>query len=63
VLSGSPLWLLDEPTAALDEATRDRLLEQIVGLARAARVAVLVASHDPVVLARCDRCITLRGAR
>lgn len=63
LLSGAPLWLLDEPTAALDETTRDRLLEQIVGLARAARVAVLVASHDPVVLAQCDRCITVGEGR
>lgn len=59
LLSGATLWLLDEPTAALDEATRDRLLDRLLPLARAAGAAVLLASHDPVVLARCDRVLAL----
>lgn len=62
-LSGAPLWLLDEPTAALDDATRDRLLDALLPLAREARVAVLIASHDPVVLARCDRVVALADFR
>ena len=62
-LSGAPLWLLDEPTAALDDATRDRLLDALLPLAREARVAVLIASHDPIVLARCDRVVTLADFR
>lgn len=63
LLSGAPLWLLDEPTAALDDVTRDRLLDQLLPLAREARAAVLIASHDPAVLARCDRRIDLGDAR
>lgn len=59
LLSGATLWLLDEPTAALDELTRDRLLDQLLPLARTAGAAVLLASHDPVVLARCDRVLAL----
>ena len=59
LLSGAPLWLLDEPTAALDDVTRDRLLDQLFPLARSARASVLIASHDPVVLARCDRIVAL----
>jgi ABC-type transport system involved in cytochrome bd biosynthesis fused ATPase/permease subunit len=59
LLSGATLWLLDEPTAALDELTRDRLLDRLLPLARTAGAAVLLASHDPVVLARCDRVLAL----
>lgn len=62
LLSGAPLWLLDEPTAALDDVTRDRLLEQLLPLARGAGAAVLVASHDPAVLGRCERIIELANA-
>ncbi len=59
LLSGAPLWLLDEPTAALDEVARDLLLEVLIPLARETGAAVLIASHDSVVLARCDRIIDL----
>jgi ATP-binding cassette subfamily C protein CydD len=57
LLSGATIWLLDEPTAALDDATRDALWQAVVNNARAHGVTVVVASHDPVVLAHCDRVI------
>lgn len=59
LLAGAGLWLLDEPTAALDESARDQLLDRLLPLAREAGAAVLIASHDPVVLARCDRVLAL----
>ncbi len=59
LLSGAPLWLLDEPTAALDAPTRDRLLDTTLQAASSMGAAVLVASHDPEVLARCSRILDL----
>lgn len=42
-----PLWLLDEPTNALDQAARLRLAE-LVAAHRAQGGMVLAASHDPL---------------
>ncbi|MDD2609865.1 MAG: thiol reductant ABC exporter subunit CydD [Giesbergeria sp.] len=61
LLQQAPLWLLDEPTAALDADTRDALLPTLWACARERGVAMVVASHDPVVLARCDRVLTLEA--
>ena len=61
LLQEAPLWLLDEPTAALDPDTRDALLPTLWARARERGVAMVVASHDPVVLARCDRVLTLEA--
>jgi len=56
------LLVADEPTSELDETTRDQVLDQL--RAEAARGAVVVvASHDPAVLERCDRCIRLAAGR
>jgi len=57
------LWLLDEPHAGLDAATRD-LLGSLVAEALAAGSSVLLASHEPeraVPLA--DRVVSLAGGR
>ena len=62
LLQQAPLWLLDEPTAALDADTRDTLLPTLWGCARERGVAMVIASHDPVVLARCDRIFKLEAA-
>lgn len=61
LLQQAPLWLLDEPTAALDADTRDALLPTLWACARERGVAMVIASHDPVVLARCDRVLTLEA--
>ena len=44
--------LLDEPTASLDPATRDRVLDALINFARDR--AVLIVSHDPMVAQRAD---------
>ena len=49
VASGAPLWLLDEPANGLDSAAL-ALLETAIASHRAARGAVLVASHTPITL-------------
>ena len=59
LLKGSRLWILDEPTAALDESTRNDLIETLVALSRRLQVAVLVASHDEALLNACDRVVHL----
>ena len=45
--SGAPLWLLDEPANALDQASVERLAA-LIDRHRAAGGAVLAASHSPL---------------
>ncbi len=52
-LSRAAVLLLDEPTAHLDDASRDRLLAEIAAFARGK--TLVVATHDPVVAAVADR--------
>ena len=56
--------LMDEPTAHVDRASADRVIEILAGLRDAGRT-VIVSSHDPRVLERAevDRVITLRDGR
>jgi heme exporter protein A len=49
VASGARLWLLDEPTTALDSASEVRLLDAIAAH-RAAGGLVLAATHSPLPL-------------
>ena len=52
--------LLDEPTAALDLAARERLLEYFFSF-RARGGILLLATHDLRELSACSRCYMLRG--
>ncbi|HEY7268852.1 MAG TPA: thiol reductant ABC exporter subunit CydC [Dehalococcoidia bacterium] len=61
ILKDSPILLLDEPTANLDAATEERLLEAL-GPFMAGRTVLLV-SHRPAVLACADRRLRLEGGR
>jgi putative ABC transport system ATP-binding protein len=57
---GRPAVIIaDEPTAELDSASADRVLDVIGDLARDG-ITVLVATHDERVMARCDRLVLLR---
>ncbi len=51
LVAGRPLWLLDEPATALDEASRGRLAG-IMGEHLAAGGIVLAATHAPLGLPR-----------
>ena len=57
------LVLADEPTANLDSATSDAVLELVHELRDQYSVAFLMASHDPRVLARMDRVVGIRDGQ
>jgi len=50
IAAPAPLWLLDEPTAALDSDSEQRLVEQIETF-RAGGGRVVIATHQPMPLA------------
>lgn len=52
--------LADEPTANLDHATSEKVLELLKALCVEEDAAVLVATHDPAVLPYCSKIIRLR---
>ncbi len=55
--------LADEPTASLDSATTREILDLMRGLSERRGVALVVATHDPAVVERAERVITLRDGR
>lgn len=57
------LLLADEPTGNLDPVTAAVVLDQLIGLARSERSAVVIVTHDPAIAARADRRLTLSGGR
>jgi len=54
------LVLADEPTGSLDPANRDRILGALKMLQQEGKTLVLV-THDPEVVDRCERSITLES--
>jgi putative ABC transport system ATP-binding protein len=55
--------LADEPTANLDSATAGEILDLLGHLAKERRVALVLATHDPAVVERAGRVVTLRDGR
>jgi len=58
LVTGRPLAVLDEPSSAQDEAGAERLADVLLRVA-AAGTAVLVATHDPVLVDVADHVLTL----
>lgn len=56
------LLLADEPSGSLDAATTDTVLTALRAAATSG-LAVLVATHDPHVVAAADRVVTIRDGR
>jgi putative ABC transport system ATP-binding protein len=54
------ILLCDEPTGALDSANAARVFELIAELNRAARLTVVLVTHEAALAARCPRRVTLR---
>lgn len=60
-LAGDPeLILADEPTAALDLASRAPVINHLLDAARAGAI-VIIASSDPELIDNCTRVVTLSG--
>lgn len=57
------LLLADEPTGNLDVGTSDRVFEELLEQVRGHGVAALIATHNPVLAARMDRAVTIRGGK
>jgi lipoprotein-releasing system ATP-binding protein len=51
--------LADEPTGNLDPATADEVFDLLLELAREARLAAVIATHNPSLAARMDRTVRL----
>ncbi len=54
-----PLLLLDEPSSALDEESTQRVGLALLRACHDDNRSALIVSHDPVLLAFCDKTITL----
>jgi putative ABC transport system ATP-binding protein len=54
------LLLADEPTGNLDSRTGADILDLLLALREQRGTTILLATHDPVVAARCDRLVRLQ---
>jgi len=57
-VKNAAIVLLDEPTAHLDQLTKTKLLDDIESIFK--NKTLLIATHDPEVMARMDRVIVLK---
>jgi len=63
-LVGTPVCVLaDEPTGNLDRETARTVFDVLIDSARRCGAAILIATHDPELSARCDRVLRLSGGR
>ncbi len=58
-----PLLLADEPTGNLDEATGRQVLDLLEGLTRQGNACALIVTHEPGMVARADRVLSMEGGR
>ncbi|MEU1971907.1 ABC transporter ATP-binding protein [Microbacterium sp. NPDC019599] len=57
------ILLADEPTGQLDAETGVQIMDLIAGIVHQRGTAAIVATHDPVMLARADRVLELHDGR
>jgi putative ABC transport system ATP-binding protein len=57
------LLLADEPTGNLDSRTGAQILDLLLEIRRQRGTTILLATHDPVVAARCDRLVRLQDGQ
>jgi putative ABC transport system ATP-binding protein len=57
------LILADEPTASLDQKTGSEIMSVLDALRRELGTAVVIASHDPMVIGRAERLIRLQDGK
>ncbi|ABF88505.1 ABC transporter, ATP-binding protein [Myxococcus xanthus DK 1622] len=58
-----PLLLADEPTGNLDEATGRQVLDLLEALTQKGNTCALVVTHEPGLVARAHRVLTMEGGR
>ncbi len=60
---GPELLLLDEPSAALDAATRDAVLTQLIDTIDRKKIPALAATHDPAIAGLADFLVLLSDGK
>ena len=60
MVSSPDLVLADEPTANLDSKSGEALLEMMHRLNRKTGITFLFSTHDPMIMERADRLVTLK---
>ncbi len=58
--NGPKLLLADEPTGNLDPTTADEVFTMLLGLARGAGLAAVIATHNMELAAKMDRTVEIR---
>jgi len=53
----------DEPTANLDTATAEKVLDQLFSLQQELNTSMVIATHDKTLAKRCDRVLHLQSGR
>jgi ABC-type lipoprotein export system ATPase subunit len=61
IAASADLLLADEPTASLDSASRQLVLEALLSASRDG-AALVIATHDPWVAERCDQVVGLQAS-
>jgi putative ABC transport system ATP-binding protein len=61
--NGPPILLGDEPTGDLDSKSAKDLMELTKSLSRDKKMTLVFVTHDPVVVARCDRAYAVRDGK
>lgn len=63
-LANNPSVVLgDEPTGDLDSKSAESLMELIMSLRREKKTTFILVTHDPIVVAKCDRSYSVRDGR
>jgi putative ABC transport system ATP-binding protein len=63
IVAAPPIVLADEPTANLDSSTGKDLMELLLGLNSEQKITFVFSSHDPVIIERARRVVTLLDGR
>ena len=63
IVAAPRIVIADEPTGQLDSRTAATIMDLLVELTRTQGIAAIVATHDPLLVARADRVLELHGGR